>query len=225
MTTTLITGANRGIGLELTKQYASGGDTVLACCRNPGSADALNAIEGVEVLPLDVTDGTSVKALASTLEGRPIDILINNAGIMGGEHQTQGDMDYDAWAQTFLVNTMGPFRVITALMENLKSAETPKIITVTSQMGMLSRRSTGAHAYRSSKAAANKVMQVLANELEGDTIIVCPVHPGWVRTDMGGPSASVGVEKSASGLIKLIAGLTMKESGRFFQYDGEELAW
>ena len=225
MTTILITGANRGIGLELARQFASDNDKVLACCRNPQEASDLKALEGIEVFQLDVTDGASVKALKADLGDTPIDILINNAGIMGGEHQSLTDMDYDSWAQAFLVNTISPFRVSISLLGNLRLSSNPKLVTITSQMGMLSRRSTGSYAYRSSKAAANKVFQVMAAELEVDGIIVCPVHPGWVRTDMGGPAASIGVEESAAGLVKVIAGLTIEESGRFFQYDGEELPW
>jgi NAD(P)-dependent dehydrogenase (short-subunit alcohol dehydrogenase family) len=225
MITVLITGANRGIGLELTRQYAANGDTVLACCRNPDGAGELKSIKGLEILPLDVTNDASVKALAARLKDRTIDVLINNAGIMGGDRQSRDDMNYGAWTEAFEVNAISPFRVSTTLLDNLRLSENPKLITVTSQMGMLSRRSTGSYAYRSSKAAANKIFQVMAVELEEAGIIVCPVHPGWVRTDMGGPSASISAQESASGLRKVIAGLVMENSGRFYQYDGEELEW
>lgn len=228
MTTFLITGANRGIGLELTRQAAARGDRVLACCRSPQSALELQALEtetpSLRVLPLDVTSDGSVRSLVRQLEGETLDVVINNAGFMS-EHQSRDDMDYDAWTKSFEVNTISPFRVSTALLPFLKQSAQPKVITITSQMGMLSRESTGAYAYRSSKAAANKVTQVMALELKPDGIIVCPVHPGWVRTDMGGPSASIRVEESARGILALIDGLTLEQSGQFFQYDGQKLAW
>lgn len=225
MTTILITGANRGIGLELTKQYASDGDTVLACCRNPGDADALNSIKDIEILPLDVTDDTSVKSLASTLKGRPIDILINNAGI-NLEPQSFEEMDTVKWEETFRVNSIGPFRVIQALIENVKAGADKKLITISSKMGSVGNVYYGGSiAYSSSKSAVNMVMKIMANRFRDDGIIAVPLHPEWVRTDMGGPGARISTEESASGLRKVIAGLTMKESGRFFQYDGEELPW
>lgn len=224
MTTTLITGANRGIGLELTRQYAALGHDVIACCRNPEAATDLKAIDGIDIHPLDVTDDASVKALASVLEGRPIDVLINNAGIMS-ESQSLDRMDYEGWSSSFEVNAISPFRVSTVLLPNIRAGNNPCIINITSLMGSLAGTSTGAYAYRSSKAAANKVSQVLAQELKGDRITVCPMHPGWVQTDMGGSAAPVTAEESAAGLIRVIAGLTLEESGRFFQYDGEELPW
>ncbi|MCL4165957.1 UNVERIFIED_CONTAM: hypothetical protein GTU68_005780, partial [Idotea baltica] len=115
---------------------------------------------------------------------------------MGGERQSLDDMDYTAWAEAFAINTMAPFRVTTTLLENLRQSKNPRVITLSSQMGSLSRKSKGSHAYRSSKAAVNKVMQVMSMELEADRIVVCPVHPGWVRTDMGGSKADISVEES-----------------------------
>lgn len=225
MTTILITGANRGIGLELTKQYASDGDTVLACCRNPESAEVLNAIEGIEILPLDVTDDVSVKAMAATLNGRPIDILINNAGI-NLEPQSFEELDTDKWEETFRVNSIGPFRVTQALIDNVKAGKDKKLITISSKMGSVGNVYYGGSiAYSSSKSAVNMVTKIVANRFRDDGVIAVPLHPEWVRTDMGGPGARISTQESASGLRKVIAGLTIKESGRFFQYDGEELPW
>ncbi len=231
----LITGTNRGIGLELVRQYAADGSSnrIFACCRNPGNADALNEIaksasDGpVSVYQLDVTDDQSAEALARELGDTPIDILINNAGIMGGERQSADDMDYGAWAETLAVNTMAPLRVSMAFLPHLKrsAASPPKIITISSQMGSLNRKIKGMYAYRSSKAAVNKVMQVLSLELADDGISVNPVHPGWVRTDMGGPGADISPQESAEGLRALIAKLTLDDSGKFFLWDGNEHAW
>lgn len=225
MTTVLITGTNRGIGLELARQYASDGNKVLACCRNPGEAKALKALENVEVFPLDVTDDASVKALKANLGDRPLDILVNNAGI-NLEPQSFEEMDFDKWEETFRVNSIGPFRVVQALIDNVKAGKDKKIITISSKMGSVGNVYYGGSiAYSSSKAAVNMVTKILANRFRGDGIIAVPLHPEWVRTDMGGPGARLSTEESATGLRKVIAGLTLETSGRFFQYDGEELPW
>jgi NAD(P)-dependent dehydrogenase (short-subunit alcohol dehydrogenase family) len=155
-----------------------------------------------------------------------VDVLINNAGIMGGDKQDFSNMDYAAWLHTLNVNTLGPFRLSAALLPNLKQARRPRIVTLSSQMGAFGlQMGTGSYAYRSSKSAVSKVMQVLAVELKGDGIIVIPVHPGWVQTDMGGARAAIPASKSAEGLCKLIDNLTMEHSGRFWKWDGTEHAW
>lgn len=225
MTTILITGANRGIGLELARQYASDGDTVLACCRNPSDASVLEAFDNVEAFQLDVTDDSSVKALKAALGDRAIDILINNAGI-NLEPQSFEEMDTGKWEETFRVNSIGPFRVTQALIKNVKRGKDKKLVTISSNMGSIGNTSYGGSiAYSSSKAAVNMVTRIMANRFRGDGIIAVPLHPEWVRTDMGGPHARISVEESASGLRKVIDGLTLETSGRFFQYDGEELPW
>lgn len=228
METIVITGANRGIGFELTKQFLAAGQQVIATCRHPEQSTELAVLatsSSLVVYPLDVTDGDSVDHLSKALRGKTIDVLINNAGIMGGDHQAIDDMDYSAWLKTFEVNTIAPFRLVTTLRENLRLSSRPRAVTLSSQMGSLSRKSKGSHAYRSSKAAVNKVMQVLSMELEADGIIVCPVHPGWVRTDMGGGTADISVEESGAGLFELIDSLTMEQSGRFWTWEGGEHPW
>jgi len=226
--TVVITGAGRGIGRRLVELYLDAGDQVVAGVRDPAAVRELQQGSGggdLEVCALDVRDGGSVQRLADALGGRRVDLLINNAGVMGGDRQSLDDMDYDAWRDALEVNTLAPFRVTTALLPNLARAPQPKIITLTSQMGSLSRNSPGAFAYRSSKAAANKVMQVLALDLKARGMIVCPMHPGWVRTDMGGPNAAISVEDSARGLVEVIERLGMAESGRFWTWDGAEHPW
>ena len=228
METALITGANRGIGLELARRMLARGYRVLATCRDPSAATdlaALNTDGELEILTLDVTDAAAVDDLARTLAGRTLDVLVNNAGIMGGPRQSADDMDYDAWAEAFAVNAMAPLRLAQALKDNLLRAGRPRVVTVSSQMGALARRSRGAFAYRSSKAAVNKVMQTLALEWQDDGIVVCVVHPGWVRTDMGGPNADISADESAAGLSELIDGLTMARSGHFLNWDGQEHPW
>ena len=225
MTTTLITGANRGIGLELARQYASDGDRVLACCRNPNEAKELKAIENAEVFQLDVADDTSVKTLKANLGDTPIDILINNAGI-NLEPQSFEEMDFDKWEETFRVNSIGPFRVVQALIDNLKSGNDKKIVMISSQMGSVEVVTYGGvFAYSSSKAALKMITNIIANRFRKDGIIAVPVHPGWVRTDMGGSNASLSTKESAAGICKVVAGLTIKTSGHYFQHDGEELPW
>ena len=230
MTTVLITGANRGIGLELTRRYQEDGAQVLAVCRDLGNAGALqdlveSATGTLTILECDVTSETDVAALAEKVGTRTIDLLINNAGIMGPERQNRDDMDYEGWAETFAVNSMAPLRISQKLLDNVAASEHPRIVTVTSQMGQLSRQSTGAYAYRTSKTAANMVMHLLHLELNPKGIICIPCHPGWVQTDMGGAAADITVEESASGLKTLFDNLTQEQSGRFWAWNGSEMEW
>lgn len=230
MGTVLITGANRGIGLEMARIYAGQGDRVIACCRDPEGADALNQLaeEGdVRVQKVSVGEAESVAAMVVDLDGTAIDVLVNNAG-MGGpayENQTVSNMDFEGWAETFNINTMAPVRVMQALDNNLKLAENPKVVSITSQMGALDLDMTVAYAYCTSKAALNKFMRMAAVELAGQGIAVCVIHPGWVRTDMGGPGAAISPEESARGIVNVIAGLNADNTGSFWTWDGETHAW
>jgi NAD(P)-dependent dehydrogenase (short-subunit alcohol dehydrogenase family) len=229
METIVITGANRGIGLELTRNFLAAGKRVIAGCRDPQSATALAELASsaeLDVHKLDVADDSSVAEFSARVGTDTVDVLINNAGIMGGDKQGIGNMDYAAWLHTFNVNTLGPFRLSTALLPNLKQASRPRIVTLSSQMGAFGlQMGTGSYAYRSSKSAVSKVMQVLAVELKGDRIIVVPVHPGWVQTDMGGAHATIPASESAEGLCRFIENLTMEQSGRFWKWDGTEHVW
>lgn len=228
METVVITGANRGIGLALTKLFLQQGKQVIATCRNLDHAEQLKALtsEGqLTLLPLEVTSETSVNAFKAHLITTNIDILINNAGIMGGDQQSSTEMDDDAWLTTFSVNTLAPFRISTALKNNLLTSKNARIVSISSLMASLQGEGTGSFAYRTSKAALNKVMQLLALEYKTLGITVCPVHPGWVKTDMGGKDADISVEQSAMGLVTLINNLTLDQTGRFWQWDGKELAW
>ncbi len=227
MATVLITGSNRGIGLEITKIYAERGDKVIACCRDPKTADELNQVDGdVQVIAVSVGDDDSVKALASTLGDLPIDLVINNAGVGGPAYaeQTAYSMDFDAWAETFNVNSMGPVRVMQALMDNLKATK-GKVMTVTSQMGALSLDMVAAHAYCASKAAVNKFMRLAAIDLKKDGIAVGLVHPGWVKTDMGGPNADLTPAESAKGVVEVCDHLSLDNTGGFWKWDGERHDW
>jgi len=228
METVVITGANRGIGLGLVQVFLAKEARVIAACRHPAQAQALQTLAkstALEILPLDVTDEASVTNFIASLAGKPIDILINNAGTLGGEQQSASIMDYDAWAQAFAINTIAPFRLTVGLLANLKQSPRPRVISVSSMMGSLAGEGAGHYAYRSSKAALNKVMRGLAVDLKPDGVLVCPIHPGWVKTDMGGANAAITVAQSAEGIYKLIDTLTAENSGRFLTWEGEELPW
>ncbi|MGD8415979.1 MAG: SDR family oxidoreductase [Pseudomonadales bacterium] len=226
MTTVLITGANRGIGLELARCYAERGDTVLACCRRPADAEELASISGsVERFALDVGDGGSVAALAAALDDRPVDLLINNAGTRGPDRQSVLDMDFDGWLETFAVNTLGPVRVMQALIGNLRASDQPRVANITSQLGALALDMPMGYAYCTSKAALNKYMRMAAIELGREGIHVCVIHPGWVRTDMGGPQAEIGPEESAACIVRTIDGLNAETTGSFWKWNGEAHDW
>lgn len=227
METVLITGASRGIGLELCHQFLTRGFNVLATYRGSPSADlqALAESERLNLYELEVLEQGSIDSLSAALHLQPIDILINNAGVLGPDKQELDGLDVKGWLDTFAVNSIAPLTISMALLENLKQASNGRIITITSQMGSLNRQSTGKYAYRSSKAAANKVMQVLSLELREFGITVCPVHPGWVKTDMGGDDADITVQASAGGICELATQLTIKQSGQFLTWEGKVHAW
>lgn len=227
METVCITGANRGIGLELVRKFADAGYQVIACCRRPDDAKELLQLKGpsVSIHELDVTNADHIHTLISELDDAPIDVLINNAGIMGGDRQAVSDIDTEAWSNAFDVNTIAPFRLLAALEKNLQLADNPRAVTISSQMGSLARNTPGSVIYRSSKAAVNKAMQVAALELKSKGITVCVMHPGWVRTEMGGPNASISAKQSADGLFNVITGLTISDTGSFLTWDGNVHPW
>ncbi len=228
MATLLITGGARGIGRELVKQALADGHDVIATARAGAETtlDDLKASAGgrLSVLTLDVSNPDSIRAAAAVFD-RPVDILINNAGIIGPQPQSTLDMDFDGFAQTLDVNTLGPLRIIHAFLKNVRQGDNPRIVTISSKMGSMAFQSSDRIAYRASKAAVNKVMQGLATDLRDDGVTVISMHPGWVRTDMGGSSADLAVEESAAGILKVVTGLTPAQSGSFINYDGTDLPW
>ena len=228
MITVLVTGTNKGVGLEITRLLSNRGDRVIACCRRPLEATALSKLEGnIDIQEVSVGEDESVSQLASRLKGVAIDTIINNAGTMGPEAKRQSalDMDFNGWADAFNINSMGPVRIMQALLPNLKMTESPKVMTVTSQMGALSLDMTSAHAYCSSKAALNKFMRLASIDLKPDGIAVGLVHPGWVRTDMGGPRAHLSPEESAAGCIEVTDTLSLDNTGGFWKWNGETHDW
>jgi NAD(P)-dependent dehydrogenase (short-subunit alcohol dehydrogenase family) len=231
MPSTLITGANRGLGFEFARQYSADGWQVYAACRNPQSASELRRLadasdDKLQILALDVIDPVSVQAAAAKLDGQAIDLLLNNAGIGGPRGQSVGNIDYEAWAKVLDVNTMGPLRVSEAFVDHVAQSERKLIVTITSGMGSLAdNTSGGAYAYRSSKAAVNMVMRSLAIDLAPRGIACVVINPGWVLTDMGGPHATLTTAESVKKLRRLIETLGPGQSGKFFNYDGREYAW
>ena len=231
MPTVLITGANRGIGLEFARQYATDGWDVFASCRNPKAAKELANLarssgDKVTVLAMDVTDGESVRSAARQFGNGAIDLLVNNAGISGLSGQRTGHIDYENWAQVLDVNSMGPMRVTEAFVDHIARSERRLIVTITSGMGSITDNTSGGSiAYRTSKAAVNMAVRSVAAELAPRGITCVVVNPGWVKTRMGGAGAPLPVEDSVAAMRRLFDGLRPRDSGRFFNYDGGEHPW
>ena len=231
MPSTLITGANRGLGLEFARQYLADGWQVYAACRNPDAASELRRLADgaggkLLILTMDVTDPVAIHAAARDLHGQPIDLLLNNAAIIGPRNQTIGNIDYEAWAEAFAINTMGPMRVSEAFVEHVAKSDLKLIVTLTSGMGSIADNTSGGSVvYRSTKAAVNMVMRSLAVDLAPRGIVCAVINPGWVRTDMGGPNATKEPPESIGGLRRLIATLGPEQSGKFFNHTGREYPW
>src|SRR6516162_9442566 len=229
MGTVLVTSANRGIGYEFARQYAAEGWHVFAACRHPDTAKNLQRLadsKPVDILEMDVTISTSIKRAAAIVAGKPIDILINTAGIIGAPNQTAGNMDYESWAEVLNINTMGPLRVAEQFVENVARSTRKLIVSITSGMGSLADNTSGGSiAYRSSKAAVNMVMRSAAIDLAPRGITCVLLNPGWVKTDMGGPNASITPADSVAALRRTIAGLRPAQSGKCFHYDGRPYDW
>ena len=224
----LITGANRGLGMEFTQQYAADGWNVLACCRHPQSALDLQALAKVNanitIQPLDVADFAQIDALALQLKDEAIDVLINNAGVYPAS--SFGDTNYEAWAEGFKVNSMAPLKMAEAFVQHITRGQLKKIATLSSKMGSLDDNTSGeSYSYRSSKTAVNMVMKSLSIDLKPYGISVVTLHPGWVQTDMGGNNALISVHTSVSGLRKVIESLSLESTGKFIAYDGKATPW
>ena len=231
MPVALITGASQGIGLEMTRQYSLEQDwRVLACPRNPDTATDLAAVAAasqgrVTVHRLDVTDAGHIRSLAGSLSGSPIDLLVNNAGAYGPRDDGFGNVPEKEWLEVFRVNTIAPLKIVEAFAENVAGSDRKLIVTITSKMGSMADDTGDYYIYRSSKAAVNRVMKNVAIDLKGRGVTCVLLHPGWVRTGMGGDQAPLGVEESVRGLRSVIARITPADTGKFFAHDGAELAW
>ncbi|MCF7989568.1 MAG: SDR family oxidoreductase [Thiohalocapsa sp.] len=228
----LITGSNRGLGLELTRQYAEDAWQVFATCRHPADACELHALagrhSGISIHRLDVTSPDDMRAIARELRGEALDVLFNNAGVYLEERYDAprlGAVRYEEWRRTLEVNTLGAVRVTEALLPNLLSAPKPVVATMTSHMGSIDDIDMpGSLYYRSSKAALNAAMQVLSAELAPKNVGLLLLHPGGVRTRMG-PSDGIGADESVRGLRRRLEEFSLEQSGRFVRYDGTEMPW
>jgi NAD(P)-dependent dehydrogenase (short-subunit alcohol dehydrogenase family) len=225
----VITGANRGIGLELTRQYLARGDSVYAGARTPGRARELAALLApsggrLQLHACDVSLEASVRTFASTVS-EPIDVLINNAGVRSRPDSLEA-LDLDDAARTFQVNALGALRVTSALLPMLRRSAGAKIANISSGLGSIADNgSGGSYGYRMSKAALNMASRSLAQDLRAEGLIAVVLSPGWVQTDMGGTEAPTPVAESATGLISLIDRLTLQDSGTFLNFRGEPIAW
>ena len=230
MNTVLITGANRGIGLENTRTFVTRGIHVFAAVRSPKEADDLKALaEGnpglITVLGYDAVNPDAPAQLKAAVGDTPIDLLLANAGAMGGSKQTFGAVDVEDVIQLVRINSLAPLKLAEAFADNVARSDRKLIAFQSSLMGSIGDSSGGYYAYRVSKAALNMVAKGVANDLKSRGIIVVTMHPGWVKTRMGGAGAPLTVEQSVAGQQRLLDRLIMKDSGHFFNYDGKELPW
>ncbi|MDI1476032.1 SDR family oxidoreductase [Polyangium sp. y55x31] len=226
----VITGANRGIGLELARRYLERGDHVDAGVRNPESAHDLAALgQGaggrLRVFACDVADDTSVRAFAAAIGDVAVDVLINNAGVMG-KWLSLEDLDFEDVTRTFDTNAVGALRVTSALLPHLRKSSVRKVVNMSSRMGSIAENTDGgAYAYRTSKAGLNMATKSMAIDLRGEDFTVVALHPDWVKTDMGGPDAPMSVEESVTGIMKLVDRLSRAESGGFYHFRGDPIPW
>jgi NAD(P)-dependent dehydrogenase (short-subunit alcohol dehydrogenase family) len=229
MAIVLVTGAGRGLGLEFVRQYSAEGWQVLACARAPEKSEPLNELvrdptRKVAVHTLDVGDFAAIEALAKRLAGTAIDVLLNVAGV--GGMGVFGKTNYPSWLDVLRINTLGPLKMAESFVTHIAASGQKKIVTLSSILGSVGANEAGGmYSYRSSKAAVNAVMKSLSIDLKSRGIIAVPIHPGWVRTDMGGPGADIDVQTSVAGMVRVIGGLTTADSGKFFNYAGELLPW
>jgi len=225
--TVLITGTNKGLGLEFVKQFATEGYQVIACTRKINKKDELHQLQEkfktISICKLDIANFSSIDQFAKLFK-KPIDILINNAGVY--PDSSIDHVDYKAWLDAFKINTLAAFKMTKAFLPHLKKGRLKKIASLTSKMGSIDDNSGGGeYIYRSSKTALNMVMKSLSIDLKPFDLSVITLHPGWVRTDMGGPNGLIDVDESVAGMKRQIDKLTIRTTGQFIAYDGKKIPW
>jgi NAD(P)-dependent dehydrogenase (short-subunit alcohol dehydrogenase family) len=231
MKNVFITGTNRGLGLELVRQYLRQGRKVFATCRNPLESVELTGLQKIfngklEIVELNLFSDQSVKQLSKSFRDQPIDLFINNAGMMGLGDSELGQVNGDIWASVFRVNTIAPLLVVQALLENICGGHEKKMIFISSRVGSIEQNTGGSlYAYRSSKTALNQVVKSLSIDLNKREVCAVALHPGWVLTDMGGENALIDVKTSVNGMISVIENIDHLDTGKFFNYDGSRIKW
>ncbi len=230
MSTVLITGANRGLGLEFVRQYAAMGWQVLATCRTPEKAELLSQLAmeypQVKLIKLDVTNEDEINLLATQLKGLAIDHLILNAGVLGEDCAKLGEMTQAKWLEVLTINTVAPALLIQALQDNVAASEHKTIVGISTRVASLGDNSSGnMYSYRTSKAALNQILVSAAQNLREQAVKTLAIHPGWVQTDMGGDSATFTPQESVAGIISVAQNLTLEESGSFRVFDGSTIEW
>lgn len=227
----LITGANRGIGLEMVRYAMQQGWRVFACCRNPNNAESLFKLAKlangqISVHIADMQELATLQALSYELRNDPIDILINNAGIYGSDKNKFGSVDVAGWLQAFQVNSIAPLKMVEALSGQLLMGERKLVVCMSSKMASMADNGYGSsYIYRSSKAALNAVVKSLSIDLKEQGIISVAIHPGWVKTDMGGEDAEITPQESVNQIFSHLLSLTLADSGRFIDIDGSDIPW
>ena len=230
MATILVTGANRGLGIEFVEQYLKMGNKVIATYRNENSSIDLieksNEQSNLKLLQLDVSSSKSLNSFLENLGNLPIDIFINNAGVYGPRNSSFGNVDEENWIYTIRVNAIAPLLLTQSIIKNIQAGSEKKLIYITSKMGSIDdNKGGGAYVYRSSKTALNSVVKSLSVDLENEGMTVALIHPGWVKTDMGGPSALIDKKTSVKGMTKVISNLNISSTGNFYNYDGSIIPW
>ena len=231
MKNVFITGTNRGLGLELVKQYLSQGEKVFATCRDSSKSVELESLResadgSLEIVELNLFSDESINQVSKAVEDQPIDLFINNAGMMGPRNISLGAVSGSIWAEVFRVNTIAPLLLAQALLANIEKGQEKKMIFISSRVGSIKENSGGSmYSYRSSKTALNQVVKSLSVDLFDSNICAVALHPGWVLTDMGGPNALIDVKTSVSGMISVIEKLLLSDTGKFFNYDGSIIKW
>ncbi|MBG09834.1 MAG: short-chain dehydrogenase [Gammaproteobacteria bacterium] len=230
MPTVLITGTNRGLGLEFVKRFSQQGYNVIATSRDNNQAPELQALAeantSLRLMNLDVSDEQSMASFASALGDTAIDVLVNNAGVYGPRNANFGNVASGDWEAVLKTNAISPMLLTQLIIGNLRLGNAKKLVYVTSKMGSIDdNRGGGSYIYRSSKTALNSVVRSLSVDLKEEGFSVAVLHPGWVRTDMGGPNGLIDVTTSVSGMMEVIQDLSLDGSGQFFNYDGSIIPW
>jgi NAD(P)-dependent dehydrogenase (short-subunit alcohol dehydrogenase family) len=226
----LITGTNRGIGLEFVKHYLKNNEKVIATCRNKNSAKDLlelkNTTSNLSLVELDVSNPKSIDEFASKITDQPIDTFINNAGVFGPRNNEFENFNAKEWLDVFNINTIAPLLITQKILKNLRLGKNKKLVFISSKVGSIEENTGGGmYIYRSSKTALNQVIKSLSIDFKDENFIAVALHPGWVQTDMGGPNALINTKTSVKGMAEVIESLVPKNSGRFYNYDGSSIPW